>query len=100
VPQLILQPLLENAVYHGIQPGIEGGYIRIQLQPEGERWRLSIINSRAHSGSTPGNRMAHDNIRARLAVLGQQAGLQLDASAAEYQAHLLLPAAVTEAKES
>lgn len=100
VPQLLLQPLLENAVYHGIQPGIEGGYIRIRLQPEGERWRLSIINSRAHSGSAPGNGMAHDNIRARLAVLGQQASLQLEATPAEYQAHLLLPVAAGLAKES
>ncbi len=92
VPQLLLQPLLENAVYHGIQPATEGGYIHIGLTPAGSDWCLTIRNSRAHSGSEAGNRMAQDNIRARLAMLGGNAGLQLDASAAEYCATLMLPA--------
>lgn len=92
VPQLLLQPLLENAVYHGIQPGIEGGYLHISLQRDADHWRLTIRNSRAHTGGEAGNRMAQDNIRARLAALGGGADLQLEISAAEYSAHLILPA--------
>ena len=69
---LTLQPLLENAIYHGIQPLPDGGTIRIELHYRKPLVEIRIINPlpaeeyRAHS---KGNKMAVNNIRSRLNVL-------------------------------
>jgi two-component system, LytTR family, sensor histidine kinase AlgZ len=72
IPPLMLQPLLENAVYHGIEPADEGGVLHIAFEKRGDRLRISIVNplSPAKGGAVPstGNRMALDNIRQRLAL--------------------------------
>lgn len=44
IPQLTLQPLVENALYHGIQPLAEGGVLKIAVWPEGDRVRILISN--------------------------------------------------------
>ena len=79
IPPLTLQPLLENAVYHGIQPLTEGGCIRIQSQRQGNTVYILVHNplptdrTRKHQG----NSMALDNIRARLVTLfGERAVLK------------------------
>ena len=91
VPQLLLQPLLENAVYHGIAPSVEGGQIDIDLHEEKQQWRLEIRNTKVACGTTGGNRIAQANIAARLEALGQGARLQIDESAAQYRVQLWLP---------
>jgi len=45
VPSLLLQPLVENAVRHGVAPLVEGGTIRIQSQLHGDQLQISIQNS-------------------------------------------------------
>lgn len=69
IPPLILQPLLENAVYHGIEPLAEGGLIRVTIQCDGKQLLLEVINP---IGDYPtrmsGNGMAVTNIRERLAL--------------------------------
>ncbi|MBL8490681.1 MAG: sensor histidine kinase [Rhodocyclaceae bacterium] len=67
VPPLMLQPLLENAVYHGIEPQGEQGEIRISLARAGDRIRVQLSNpfSESHAHHQ-GNRMALANIRERL----------------------------------
>ncbi|MDR0716839.1 MAG: histidine kinase [Azoarcus sp.] len=67
VPPLLLQPLLENAVYHGIEPTTEGGEIVVRLGARRGKLWLEVDNPVAevhphHSG----NKMALDNIRERL----------------------------------
>ena len=75
IPLLTLQPLLENAIYHGIQPIPEGGTIDVRLWFESDRVHISIENpmpqnTNPSSGtSSHGNRMALNNIRSRLQVL-------------------------------
>lgn len=70
VPPLILQPLLENAVYHGIEPLSEGGAIDIHLGRHGGEMRLEVYNPRSEPGARhQGNKLALDNIRERLALL-------------------------------
>lgn len=97
VPQLLLQPLLENAVYHGIQPAIKGGYIRVELSLQDDIWQLDIRNSKQNdTQSIGGNRMAQANIRARLEALCDDdadcaAELQLKDNGQEYLARLRLP---------
>ncbi|HEY5994898.1 MAG TPA: histidine kinase [Gallionellaceae bacterium] len=70
VPPLILQPLLENAVYHGIEPLAEGGEIDIQLGLKEGDIVLEISNPRTEPGTHHvGNRLALENIRERLSLL-------------------------------
>jgi two-component system sensor histidine kinase AlgZ len=72
IPLLTLQPLLENAIYHGIQPLPEGGTISVRLWFADDRVNVEIANpippdsERSHN---QGNRMALNNIRSRLSVL-------------------------------
>ncbi|WP_369600144.1 histidine kinase [Hahella sp. SMD15-11] len=79
LPALSLQPLLENAIYHGIQPLPEGGTIRVQV--EIRRGYLYVVISNTWrpeaAGETAGNRMAWGNIEARLqACFGPRAVLK------------------------
>lgn len=67
VPQLILQPLIENAVMHGIEPNPDGGEIHINIFVRGEKVLLVVRNPVLASGPVrPGNRIAMTNIRERL----------------------------------
>ncbi len=79
VPVLTLQPLLENAVYHGIEPLVEGGIISIQGRTTGGIIKITLTNPVAPQGAlfrAQGNRMAVDNVRERLvAYYGADAGL-------------------------
>ena len=44
IPPLMLQPLLENAVYHGIEPRAEGGMIGVQLYLDNDELHLKVSN--------------------------------------------------------
>jgi len=70
VPPLILQPLAENAVYHGIEPSEAAGVIEIEASRRRDRLCLAVRNPfverpGSHHG---GNKMAMQNIRERLAL--------------------------------
>ncbi|WP_091939215.1 sensor histidine kinase [Propionivibrio dicarboxylicus] len=67
VPPLMLQPLLENAVYHGIEPLAEGGTLQLRFAREDDSLRIELINpcASAPQGSG-GHHMAIANIRERL----------------------------------
>ncbi|MBM95822.1 MAG: histidine kinase [Oceanospirillaceae bacterium] len=93
IPALLLQPLLENAVYHGIQPQPKGGDIHIQVAVD-DAIAIEISNSKmAESGSTSGgNGIALNNIRARLQTrFGDQAKLITTDQGTRYCAVLTLP---------
>jgi two-component system, LytTR family, sensor kinase len=85
VPNLILQPLVENAVKHGVSKMIGAGRIEIRARREGERVVLTVqdngpglVNGRAPSSEGVGLR----NTRARLAQLyGAEQSLALRAAA-------------------
>ncbi len=67
VPPLILQPLVENAVYHGIEPIEAGGEIEIRVALESNRVVMELTNPfPGATKRTAGNRMAIGNIRERL----------------------------------
>lgn len=66
VPPLILQPLVENAVYHGIEPMESGGEIEIDVTLSGGQLVMELKNPYPGSGKHMGNRMATENIRERL----------------------------------
>jgi two-component system sensor histidine kinase AlgZ len=72
IPSLALQPLIENAVYHGIQPLAAGGTVAIRAWREGRIVHILVSNPRpdetqAEPGSsTQGNQVALANTKARL----------------------------------
>ena len=69
IPPLMLQPLLENAVCHGIEPLDEGGVITVTFHTGKDELAIEITNPcRACESTTRGNRMALSNIRERLAL--------------------------------
>jgi two-component system sensor histidine kinase AlgZ len=69
LPPLILQPLLENAVYHGVEPATEVGDVLVRIERRGDRVLARIENAMIEAETErPGNRMAMDNIRERLAL--------------------------------
>jgi len=69
LPPLVLQPLLENAVYHGVEPATEAGDVLVRIERRGDRVLARIENSVPDAeAERAGNRMALDNIRERLAL--------------------------------
>ena len=67
LPPLVLQPLLENAVYHGIEPGTAPGEVAVHVALQRDRVRLRLTNPyHPDYQHRAGNRMALDNIRERL----------------------------------
>jgi two-component system sensor histidine kinase AlgZ len=69
MPPLLLQPLVENAVRHGIEPSAEGGAIRVRTRVKNGRALISIVNSIPSEPSEPGNGMALRNVRERLRLM-------------------------------
>jgi two-component system LytT family sensor kinase len=65
VPQLLLQPLVENAIIHGIANAREGGWIEISVRIRDERLEVEIRNSIAGL-SQPGLGVGLANVKARL----------------------------------
>jgi len=69
LPPLVLQPLLENAVYHGVEPATEPGNVLVHIERRGNRVVARIENALIETeAERAGNRMALDNIRERLAL--------------------------------
>lgn len=69
VPSLLLQPLLENAVHHGIEPAEEPGNISVKIGTFGRELRIKIENSYTPGVAQGGSGIALSNIRERLALL-------------------------------
>jgi two-component system sensor histidine kinase AlgZ len=69
VPPMLLQPLVENAVYHGIEPGLAPGTIAIVVKRDRDRLLLELVNPyHPDHQHRQGNRMALANIAERLAL--------------------------------
>ncbi len=68
-PPLLILPLVENAIKHGIaqQPG--GGELRIQAQQVGRELQVRVTNPGPASSSIQGHGLGHGNLRERLAIL-------------------------------
>ncbi len=95
VPSLIVQPLLENAVYHGIEMLPQGGTICIVGRRHGNTAHIEVRNpipAQAGYGEREGNRMALENIRQRLELAWPgQARLETEQRGGEFCARLVFP---------
>ena len=93
VPPLVLQPLVENAVYHGIEPRVEPGVVSINLYAAGDRLHAVLHNPyRESDDHHAGNRMAVANIRERLQLhFDAEASLETKVTDGLYQVHIVMP---------
>lgn len=93
IPTLLIQPLIENAIRHGIEPSVEGGQIQIRMLLKSSRIMLIIENPyRESAEGVSGNRMAMDNIRHRLQLyFGMEASCKTLAINDCFQVTLTLP---------
>jgi two-component system sensor histidine kinase AlgZ len=95
VPGLTIQPLLENAIYHGIEPLDRGGTVTVSGRVVAGNIEIVVTNpvAAARSGSErAGNRIALDNIRQRLALAYDQAAtLAIEQPAGEYRVTIRFP---------
>ena len=94
VPPLVLQPLLENAVYHGIEPSSAPGVVSINIfEARGEVHAILRNPYRAEGGSHhSGNKMALANVRERLALhFDAEASLESRVTKDGYEVHIRLP---------
>ena len=96
VPSLCIQPLAENAVYHGIEPIAEGGKIVISALQIDNKLKLSVSNPLLPENqsltSKPGNQMAQDNIRQRLKLVYDDKGeFAINDTKESYTVSLLIP---------
>ncbi|HEX7031147.1 MAG TPA: histidine kinase [Gammaproteobacteria bacterium] len=93
LPRLTLQPLLENAIHHGIERLREGGTVRISGETTNDGYRLTVTNPVA-DGTTEsrGFHIALENTRERLALaLGKRALLATRRNAGYFEAEVILP---------
>lgn len=93
VPSLTLQPLLENAIYHGIEQLPDGGEVSVRGSRDGDRLRIDISNPRATGSSRAGgNRMALANIRQRFELAyAREADVAIDESPGQFRVSLSFP---------
>ncbi len=92
IPVLSLQPLVENAVHHGVERLAAGGTVSIQYQLRPHSVQICVTNPVPQDLQTGGFHVAQDNIRHRLALLyGERAKLQVRVSHGHYQACLEFP---------
>lgn len=83
VPTLLLQPLVENAIKHGLEPKIEGGSIAVSARREGKNIVLDVMDSGV--GMKDGAGFGLAQVRESLqATYGSQAPIYLGASCAEF----------------
>ena len=70
IPPLLLQPLVENAVTHGIAHLVEGGLVRVEAGRKDGRLSLSVENPFDETETRPGDSgVGLDNVRRRLAAI-------------------------------
>lgn len=92
MPGLVLQPLVENAVYHGIARLPEGGTIHVAVGVGGGLLRAEVRNPMPREPHAGGLQMALENIQQRLqGLFGDSAALELDDAGDEFRVRLHYP---------
>lgn len=93
---MLLQPLVENAIQHGLEPKIEGGRVRIATVPRSDGIEIVVEDDGVGFGATTrGSGVGLANLRHRLATLyGGQARLAIEDASPGTRVRLVLPAAV------
>jgi two-component system sensor histidine kinase AlgZ len=95
IPALTMQPLLENAIYHGIEPRFVGGTIKIDMWTEAETLNIMISNPLPDVRKSPhgkGNKLAQENTLQRLKTqFGEKAAMQAFEEGGQYHVKIKMP---------
>ena len=94
IPSLIIQPLLENAIYHGIELLPDGGEVTVAGKRDDDFLEISISNpvAEGEKRATSGNQMALANIRQRFELAyGHRASVEVEDGGSEYAVRLRFP---------
>lgn len=94
LPRLTLQPLLENAIYHGVETLAEGGEVEIAGRLQDAMLHISIRNPLPpdHARRRHGNQMALDNVHERLALAWPgRASVEVESSGDHFRVYVHLP---------
>jgi len=93
VPALFLQPLVENAVKHGVEPSPTGADVKVTTQKRGSVVVIKVTNTVPAGQGRPGHGVALDNVRDRLRLLHDvQAHFQTALIEGRYQVRIEVPA--------
>jgi len=95
IPSLTIQPLLENAIYHGIELLPDGGEVTVVGRRDGRFLEISMSNpvTADRQRSRHGNQMAMSNIRQRFELAyGSRASVDVDAAEDRFTVTLRFPA--------
>jgi two-component system sensor histidine kinase AlgZ len=92
VPPLVLQPLVENAVRHGIEASMRGGFVRVKASARHGIVTVLVSNSLADVPTIPGAGIALVNVRERLSLLHDiGASLETWRSEGQFHARVIVP---------
>ncbi|MDD2808848.1 histidine kinase [Rhodoferax sp.] len=92
LPPLLLQPLVENAVKHGVEPSASGADIRVSTQRKGSRVVIKVTNTVPVPEASQGSGLALANVRERLSLLHDvQARFQSGLKDGVFQVRIELP---------
>jgi hypothetical protein len=92
VPPLLLQPLVENAVRHGIATRLDGGAIDIEVARAGARAVIVVENPRDDEGGRSGTGLGLGIVRRRLAAaFGDRGALAIEAAPERYRVSVTVP---------
>lgn len=92
VPSLILYPLAENAIVHGLAGRDGAVQVRIEIEADAQQLRLAVASTLARAAASPGEGIGLRNLRERLAVqFGERATLAAGPRAGEWLAAIRLP---------
>lgn len=93
LPPLLLQPLVENAVKHGVEPSASGADIRVSTERRGARVVIKVSNTTSGVNSPRGSGTALDNVRERLGLLHDvQADFQSGVKDGVFRVRIEVPA--------
>ena len=92
LPSLILQPLVENAVRHGVEPSASGAELRVRTRRQGASVVIQISNTLPAGQGDPGHGIALANVRDRLRLLHDlQGDFRAGRAGDVYQARIEVP---------
>ncbi len=93
VPPLVLQPLVENAVKHGVEPSAAGAHVKVSTQRRGGSVVIKVTNTVPGGQGKPGHGVAQNNVRDRLRLLHDVQGqFQTILKDGVYQVRMEVPA--------
>ncbi|MEO7548380.1 MAG: histidine kinase, partial [Ramlibacter sp.] len=93
VPPLLLQPLVENAVKHGVEPSASGADVKVTTELRGSTVVIKVTNTVPSGQGERGHGVAQDNVRDRLRLLHDVQGqFKTALKDGVYQVRMVVPA--------